>query len=507
MAATTLPNNGIQYAWTAGEDGWNTGMDANLKRIDTLMQCSVKDYTLSSPPVSPTSGDRYIVAAGASGAWSGQSTKLAVYLDAGWTFYTPQNGWLVKDVNSGRLIGYNGSAWVLDPLGDRAYADSVITGLWNDRGNFNASGGSYPSSGGSGTAGAIKKGDIWTISVAGTLPTAQTVEVGDTVRALIDTPGNTQANWAIGQNNIGYVAENAANKDSSTSLGTSNTLYPTQGAVKSYVDSLVSSNTTNISTTIEGIYHFVNRTTPFGDGPYITPASNSTNFYQTDFAAISGYEKAIGAVALYSNTSSTTYSASLIRRPDLLNLNLSDTVWTTGATFQTIMFASLYGNVPTAGNNFEQRFGFFYNGYYSAATTGGHASYAADPFASIDSTSSNDRSAAYFFTDNTSTYWQCKSGSDATTETTVTAVTAAVDIFRALRIKINTDGSVQFWIDGTLVATHNTGVITSGKCLSEAVTVVHTGALAAGGVKRGWVISSIGKKFTTPSTRTGFAFV
>lgn len=83
--------------------------------------------------------------------------------------------------------------------------NAALVGLWDDRGNFNASVNAYPSSGGSGTAGAILKGDIWSVSVAGTLPTGQLVEVGDTVRALVDTPGNTQANWAIGQNNIGYT--------------------------------------------------------------------------------------------------------------------------------------------------------------------------------------------------------------------------------------------------------------------------------------------------------------
>ena len=87
----------------------------------------------------------------------------------------------------------------------KQYVDGLVVGLWDDRGTFSAAGGSYPSSGGSGTAGAILKGDIWTISVAGTLPTGQVVEVGDTVRALTDTPGNTQGNWAIGQNNIGYT--------------------------------------------------------------------------------------------------------------------------------------------------------------------------------------------------------------------------------------------------------------------------------------------------------------
>lgn len=96
----------------------------------------------------------------------------------------------------------------------QAYADGLVVGLWDDRGNFDASVGAYPSAGGSGPAGAIKKGDIWQISVAGTLPTGQVVEVGDTVRAKVDTPGNTQANWAIQQNNIGYTAENQANKDS-----------------------------------------------------------------------------------------------------------------------------------------------------------------------------------------------------------------------------------------------------------------------------------------------------
>lgn len=120
----------------------------------------------------------------------------------------------------------------------KAYADALIVGLWDDRGNFSAAGGAYPSSGGSGTAGAILKGDIWTISVAGTLPTAQAVNVGDTVRALVDTPGNTQANWAIAENNIGYVPENQTNKENST-LDTSSTKYPTNNLVKTYVDSAI----------------------------------------------------------------------------------------------------------------------------------------------------------------------------------------------------------------------------------------------------------------------------
>jgi hypothetical protein len=83
----------------------------------------------------------------------------------------------------------------------RTYADGLVVGLWDDRGLFDASVNAYPTANGSGPAGAILKGDIYTISVAGTLPTGKVVEVNDTVRALVDTPGNTQANWAIAKDN------------------------------------------------------------------------------------------------------------------------------------------------------------------------------------------------------------------------------------------------------------------------------------------------------------------
>ena len=82
-----------------------------------------------------------------------------------------------------------------------AYADSLVVGLWDDRGNYDASTNTYPTTGGSGTAGAVKKGDTWLVTVAGVLPTSQIVELGDTLRALSDTPGQTQGNWAILQAN------------------------------------------------------------------------------------------------------------------------------------------------------------------------------------------------------------------------------------------------------------------------------------------------------------------
>ena len=77
--------------------------------------------------------------------------------------------------------------------------NSAVVGLLDDRGNFTPSG-NYPSTGGSGTAGAILKGDIWQISGLGAgvsaLMGTRVVFDGDWVRALGDTPGQTDANWS-----------------------------------------------------------------------------------------------------------------------------------------------------------------------------------------------------------------------------------------------------------------------------------------------------------------------
>ena len=107
----------------------------------------------------------------------------------------------------------------------KTYADNLVVGLLDDRGNYDASGNTFPATGGSGTAGAILKGDIWIISVAGTLG-GVAVNIGDQVRALVDTPGQTASNWAISEANIGYVSENSANKVTSISGSSTDVQYP-----------------------------------------------------------------------------------------------------------------------------------------------------------------------------------------------------------------------------------------------------------------------------------------
>lgn len=76
-----------------------------------------------------------------------------------------------------------------------AYTDAAVVGVWDDRGQYNASTNTFPTTGGRGAGGLPVKGDLWEISVGGTLG-GTVVSPLQTIRALVDSPGQTSANWA-----------------------------------------------------------------------------------------------------------------------------------------------------------------------------------------------------------------------------------------------------------------------------------------------------------------------
>lgn len=110
----------------------------------------------------------------------------------------------------------------------KQYADGLVAGLLDYRGAFTpavASGATgYPTTGGSGSAGAILKGDVYFASAAGFILT-EAIQAGDSVVAKIDSPGQTAANWDKLNVNISYVPEDAANKVTAFSSPT-NAQYP-----------------------------------------------------------------------------------------------------------------------------------------------------------------------------------------------------------------------------------------------------------------------------------------
>jgi hypothetical protein len=98
------------------------------------------------------------------------------------------------------------AAWDTAESNAKTYADGLVVGLFDDRGNHDASGSLFPSTGGSGSSGAVMKGDVWSISVAGTIQ-GEAFDVGDSIRALTNAPGQTLSNWARFEHNTEQATE------------------------------------------------------------------------------------------------------------------------------------------------------------------------------------------------------------------------------------------------------------------------------------------------------------
>lgn len=136
----------------------------------------------------------------------------------------------------------------------KTYADSLVLGLVDDRGGYDASTNLFPVAGGSGVAGVILKGDQWEITVTGILG-SKTVDVGDLVRALVDTPAQVSTSWFISSYNtqqattsIRGTVKLATDAEAITGTNTDKAIVPS-----SLVAKLNNYNTNTLATTYETI--------------------------------------------------------------------------------------------------------------------------------------------------------------------------------------------------------------------------------------------------------------
>lgn len=69
----------------------------------------------ATPPGSPTTGDRYIVAPSGTGAWSGHDNDIATWGGSSWSFTTPSPGWVAMVTTLGTPYVFGNSVWA--PMG------------------------------------------------------------------------------------------------------------------------------------------------------------------------------------------------------------------------------------------------------------------------------------------------------------------------------------------------------------------------------------------------------
>ena len=123
------PNLALPYLAAAQAQKHVTHNEA-LRMLDAVVQLAVADRTLTAPPSSPPDGERHIVAAGATGVWSGKDGQVAMWRDGAWGFSTPKPGWIAWVSAEAALIVRGASAWSLVTqgvglLGVNALADAT----------------------------------------------------------------------------------------------------------------------------------------------------------------------------------------------------------------------------------------------------------------------------------------------------------------------------------------------------------------------------------------------
>jgi hypothetical protein len=100
--------------WDEGNTEPNLVFNQLAYAIDALLQSTVINRTTAAPPATPAIGDAYIVAAAATGAWTGHTNAIAVAVTGGWIFFTPTEGWGTWSVADVKKYNYVGGVWTVD---------------------------------------------------------------------------------------------------------------------------------------------------------------------------------------------------------------------------------------------------------------------------------------------------------------------------------------------------------------------------------------------------------
>jgi hypothetical protein len=83
-----------------------------LMVLDCVAQLAVIDRFVADTPGSASEGDRYIVPAGATGAWASKENQIALMRDGDWLLVQPRAGWRCwVEADQAELV-FDGSAWI-----------------------------------------------------------------------------------------------------------------------------------------------------------------------------------------------------------------------------------------------------------------------------------------------------------------------------------------------------------------------------------------------------------
>lgn len=113
-----------------------------------LRRFQVKDKDLTAPPGAPAEGDRYIIAAGATGAWATHDSQLVEWhaitgASAAWHYVKPFEGFETWVEDENVSYRWNGTAWVKLPGTGTVSAAGAYSATFNATTDWTLDGDTY----------------------------------------------------------------------------------------------------------------------------------------------------------------------------------------------------------------------------------------------------------------------------------------------------------------------------------------------------------------------------
>jgi hypothetical protein len=105
-----------------------------LLQLDALVHLSIVSEE-ANPPQAPMAGSRYLVAAQATGGWSGRAGRIAVWQDGYWAFAVPKTGWRAWFEAAAKMKVYDGASWRELPLPENGSLATIGIGTSADQNN------------------------------------------------------------------------------------------------------------------------------------------------------------------------------------------------------------------------------------------------------------------------------------------------------------------------------------------------------------------------------------
>lgn len=104
------PKLGLPYL-AAGQAQKHVTVNEGLRLVDGLVQMTAESRASTAPPATPGEGAIYIVPPGATGGFAGHVGDVARYIDTGWEFLSPQDGWLAHVRDEAAFVCFSGGVW------------------------------------------------------------------------------------------------------------------------------------------------------------------------------------------------------------------------------------------------------------------------------------------------------------------------------------------------------------------------------------------------------------